>query len=251
MVSRSCIFSIIVFITVCHPVVAQDGCNPNITPSEKSKFKYKKRGNRCEGFYKSPVTEPSLDVVGVLRGKFKYKIDEKEVITLSVPDVTYDRLTVQAQALPLNTYYLMNATLRSGEKLVWPVKDVLFPSAVPSRNISVYGYIERQDSIIYIPLHAHSKMVKATNVDRIRVVLRATVDIEKVLYRWETSDTRKKHDWEWILRQISAGTKIYIPAPVGAKGLCYLWVQGFRNLKDEPGTTRDKLECRMHVKVSD
>jgi hypothetical protein len=146
-------------------------------------LKYRKRGNRCEGFYKSDVSIGVLDVVGTTVGKFQFKTNEKEVMEISSPIVTTCPVNVRAVGVPLKTYYRMDSTLDPNETLHWPVGDVINLKKLSDRDIGVFGWIEGKIETFYVPVVINSRLSPVKNDGKIRFYLRASVKIEAVKWR--------------------------------------------------------------------
>ena len=116
---------IVLIITFQELLYAQ--CDKKLRSSESEKTGYRIRShNRCEGFYESDVSSGSLNIVSVTQGKFKFKLDSNEMITVS-PIVNNKTVNIRAVAIPLRTYYRMDAQLDPKTNIKWPVADVLYP----------------------------------------------------------------------------------------------------------------------------
>ncbi len=162
---------------------AQD-CAPELQPVDNWKIKYKMRGSRCEGFYRSNVSSRSLEIVGLTIGKFRFKLDKREVIEVSSPVVKNRPVFVRAVGIPIKSYYRMDAKIDPGEFLNWPIRDVIEPQKLSFRKIGVYGWFEDKEERIYAPVRTSAKFVKEDLDNIIRMYLRASVDVESVKWRW-------------------------------------------------------------------
>jgi len=131
----------IIIITVCYEIAySQPSCDPDLLPADRG-IAYGPRGNRCEGFYRSRVAAPTIDVVSVIKGSFKFEWNSDEVIELISPVIRKKTINVQAVGIPVRTYYRMDAQIGPGQTLKWPVRDVIYPQRVYPDKIGVFGWI--------------------------------------------------------------------------------------------------------------
>lgn len=162
--------------------IAHGQCYKNVKPTtESEKMMYRMRGNRCEGFYESKISSGSLKIVSVTIGAFRFKNDSKEELYLS--PILKDRMVrIRALAIPLNTYYRMDAEIEPKSSLRWPVGDVLYHSKLTDKQIGVYGFIFDNDQIQYVPLKVSSTFsYKHDRKDRdIYICLRPYEDVKNV-----------------------------------------------------------------------
>jgi hypothetical protein len=204
-------------------------CDPNLKPSGNEEVKYTDRGNRCEGFYQSKYTVASLDIIGFAKGKLNYALDDEETVRITLPSKPankLDTINVRAQAYPLKTYYRLDATISLAGELVWPIKDVLKPKGILSKNIGIFGWYKRKSgTMVYVPLRAEPKKSRVRNDDRLRLFFRSNIDISDVNYMWiSCNGVRKQKKYTHINKVYYAGTRILIPLSENISGICYLYV---------------------------
>lgn len=162
-------------------------CDPKIKPVSIWEIAYRQRGDRCEGFYRSQVSVRDIDVVGLIKGNFSFALDKNEVVEISSPFVQDQSVNVRAMGIPIKTYYRMDAKILAGQKLIWPIADVIYPQQLSARRIGVFGWIGDEDNKIYVPLSTVSKVNPSITDDRrIRLYLRTSVNVENV--KWRVSD---------------------------------------------------------------
>lgn len=113
----SCLLFLIMMIAVGNKT-AYSQCDPEIIPVENQRMAYQERSNdsRCEGFYSQKVAAPALELVGAVKGDFRFKSDRNEVLELSSPVVRDETVYVQAVGIPIKTYYRMDARILPGKK---------------------------------------------------------------------------------------------------------------------------------------
>ncbi len=220
----------ILFISVSfHSIVIAAECDPNLNPIANEKEKYTDRGNRCEGFYQSKVAFASLDLIGFAKGKLSYALDEEEVVHITVPLKPVnqiDIINVRAQAFPVKTYYRLDATMPVDGGLDWPIKDVLKPKGILSKNIGIFGWYKPKSGItVYVPLRADPKKSHVRNDDKFRLFFRSNIDVSDINYMWKYykgGDLKKEK--QYVPRIYRAGTPIVITAPEEVSGFCSLSV---------------------------
>ncbi len=211
---------------------AYSQCDPEIIPVENREIAYQKRSNdeRCEGFYSQKVAAAALELVGAVKGDFRFKSDRNEVIELSSPVVSDETVYVQAVGIPIKTYYRMDARIFPGKKLRWPIGDVLCggqscEQSLSERKIAVIGWIESKNGKVYAPIRAVSKLNPCADNDSISLCFRTSVDVETV--KWRTAggigrDCASPGDWKETRKSdYRSGQPIFITLPpVKDKILC-------------------------------
>jgi hypothetical protein len=204
-------------------------CDPNLKTASNDIFEYKDRGDRCEGFYISKVATPSLDLIGYLKGKLNYELDDKEVVNITLPiktTVSSQIVNVRSQAFPLKTYYRLDAILTQEKPIIWPIKDVLKPKALSPKYIGIYGWWKSESNkTIYVPLRAESKISKVKNDGQFRLFFRSSIDVSDVNCFWSYyKGNNLQREKQFINKIYRAGVPIVITPPVGANGICALLV---------------------------
>jgi hypothetical protein len=162
-------------------------CVREITPADSWQIAYRERkgDKRCEGFYRSEVAgRGGIEVVGLVKGRFAFEPDKKEVIEVSSPFVKNKPIYVCALGIPIKTYYRMDAKIDPGQKLRWPAADVICPQNLDARIIGIFGWIGTGAKKTYIPVSTRAKMKPAVKDDKIRLYLRPSNDVEGVKWRF-------------------------------------------------------------------
>lgn len=181
-------------------------CDPRIIPLENSRIRYQKRGNRCEGFYRSDASVTKIDIMSLVKGGFLFKSDKNEIVEIFSPVVKDKPVYVRAVGIPIKTYYRMDAKISQGQKLRWPIGDLIYPQKLSSKKIGVFGWIGKEAKKIYVPVRAAAKMDSSANDGKIRLCVRAPVNVEQVKWRsshvtngicsspgkWNDPDIRKR-----------------------------------------------------------
>ncbi len=174
-----------VVVLMAQTALAQE-CDPSVTSNEDSSLRYRARKNRCEGLYDSSSSGPGgLGVVGVTIGVFQFALEKKEVIEISSPIVADQPVNVRVVGIPPQTYYRLDAQLAPGKTLLWPVNDVLLPAKLYASQIGVYGWLgagNREEA--YVPVSAVGQSLGSPNDAVIRLILRATENVERVQWRY-------------------------------------------------------------------
>jgi hypothetical protein len=174
------ILCLLLFTSLILHVSAQ--CDDRIEPADDPKTSYKQRDNRCEGSYRTDVSSPTIELVGLLKGKFRYNKDEAEV--LQVFSTLNDRtIYVRAQGIPLGTYYQMDARIAASETLRWPIGDVIVPMNLHYRRVSIFGWTGTEKEKTYIPVRVEPEINTITNDDKIRLFIRTGADVSQVNWR--------------------------------------------------------------------
>ena len=179
------LLGVVSLIFIDQPIYAQ-GCDAQLKPVDNKTIQYRVRGNRCEGFYQSTVSAPYLDVVGVMDGVFRFESNAAETLTISAPLIKQQPVFIRAVGIPLKTYYRMDAQLAPEQTLTWPAQDVLYPNKLSSKDIGIFGWLDNGQEKSYVPVVVASQLKPAKPDGKIRLYLRASVDVINV--QWRSAD---------------------------------------------------------------
>ncbi len=201
-------------------------CDPNILPVENWEIKYKKRGDRCEGFYRSLVSTETIEVVGVIMGKLRFKLDKAEAIEIDSPFIKDRPVHVRAVGIPMKTYYRMDAKIDAGQTLKWPIKEVILPARLPARKIGLFGWIKEEKEQTFVPLRAKARLKLWSRDKTIRMYLRTSVDVGNV--KWRCSEVIERSAsplsrWKSTRKPYyRSGQAIIVPLPVSKAGKLFV-----------------------------
>lgn len=177
-----------------------------------SKSGYQSRGNRCEGLYVSNVGSRSLAALSFTLGKLKYDLASSAPLEVTAPGQT-QQVNIRAVAIPLKTYYRMDATLAPRATLSWPLTDVLAPEGLTDTRIGIFGWRGNEESGTLVPLRVTAAGAKSTSQKPLLIV-RASFDAQKAKWRWATlRDGQCSAFGAWqdaIQRPVTAGWPIAI-----------------------------------------
>lgn len=190
-------------------------CDQGLTPIA-GHVGYTVRDNRCEGFYVSPVSAPSLELISLLRGALRYDLAASEQLHITAPNLgtmATGPLQVRAVARPLRTYYRMDAVLPANGRLVWPVRDVLLPSHLHADRIGVYGWVGTEMKKLFVPLRVAPQGAPASKTP-IEVMVRSSVDLDRLVWRIAAPDGQASA-WEQGGGKVAAGQPVTITLPEG------------------------------------
>ncbi|MBD3287524.1 hypothetical protein GF337_01860 [candidate division KSB1 bacterium] len=176
--------------------IFSQSCDSTLIPVEDSEYRYQKIENRCEGFYRSPVAAPMINVIGIIQGKLSYSLEQQEIIEIAAPNVDCKNISVRAQAVPLKIYYRMDAFITGNETLKWPVRDILLPNNLTAGKISLMGWYFKDQEKVFVPLHTRSTLDSTVNDNIIRVTFRSTVTVENIQYATYSYQTKTTSDWK-------------------------------------------------------
>jgi len=202
-------------------------CDSSLKPEKNSTIAYMQRGSqqskRCEGFYRRPIAVKELVVVNVVKGHFQYKLNRKEKIEVSAP-LLRQTINVRAVGTKARTYYRMDARVASRQKLIWPVKDVLYKKQGLYKNIGVFGWITTKTGKTYVPVMARGQMHSGNQDNSIRLgfIANTNKDVSEVRWRYDKKSCAFKNSaWQKSKRRYRAGNPINIKLPSSSSGkLC-------------------------------
>ena len=161
-------------------------------PLPDSSYQYKDRGNRCEGFYVADVGVNTLELVSFQLGQMNDKFKSGERLQISVPGQT-QAVRVRAAAVPMRTYYRMDALLLPGATLIWPVDDVLIPAHLNPERLGVFAWKGDEANKVLLPVRIVST---ASGIGKARdavpsLTFRPSFDIVKI--KWRSSPVSAGH----------------------------------------------------------
>jgi hypothetical protein len=163
--------------------LAGKACPPSTAKPGSGPLGYRLRGALCEGLYESPVAA-DFEVVSLLSAGLSFGGEGE--IAIGVPDLPGvgpgTPVRVTAVALRPRTYYRMDATVRPGDSLRWPVGEVLGPLGLGPSDLGVFGQVEIEGQTAYVPLRPLGDGVAMPEGD-VELVVRAGVDVETVAWR--------------------------------------------------------------------
>jgi hypothetical protein len=210
---------------------AEPPCDASLRPVQGTAG-YAPRANRCEGLYVSPISAPGLELVSLLRGKIRYDLQPQARLIVqapSSPSVGSGRIQIRAVALPLKTYYRMDATLADSRQMVWPVGEVLFPLRLHQASIGAFGWVDNAGGRLFLPLRVTSEGSAAGQepIEPIEIGIRATTALDRLLWRVaDESPSARPGVWDPVRGDFSAGKIITISLPEGPAGVLLVEVAG-------------------------
>ncbi|SRR6266851_5938807 len=209
---------------------AEPPCDPALRPVQ-GEAGYTPRRNRCEGLYVSPISAPGLELVSLLRGKIRYDLHPQARLIVQAPSSPSSGsrgIHIRAMALPLKTYYRMDATLDDTRQIEWPVGEVLFPLGLHQASIGAFGWVETDRSSLFLPLRVTPKgSSSSSGREPIEIGVRTTTTLDRLLWRVaEESPSAQPGRWEPVKGDFSAGKTITISLPEGPAGVLIVEVVG-------------------------
>jgi len=163
---------------------------------------YQFRGGdaRCEGFYQSTVSAASLDLLSLTAGAIEFQLGNDktvEIVTPRVGSATGIGFHVQARALPLNTYYRMDATIAPGSSMRWPIGHVLVPANLTADTIGVLAWTEEGPNRVLVPVSVSQRTRASTDAAPLVFVLRSSADLDELRWRsWKKDDGARAPAWQ-------------------------------------------------------
>jgi hypothetical protein len=193
---------------------------------------------RCEGFYQSPVSGGSLELLSLTANSVDYRLLDNGTLRISAPNVgalNSAEVQVQARALPLGTYYRMDAIIPSAGSMSWPMAPVLAPAQLTADTIGVIGWIERDAGMVLVPVLVSEQPPPAGSGKLIIAILRSSIDLDELRWRsWLDGDSDKPREWKKLAdnaNALRAGQPIQLKLDTG-KGFRLIEVAAKANNSD-------------------
>ena len=211
-------------------------CDKKLKIDPNSQNAYVKRENRCEGIYISNVSSAGIELVSATIGKLSYDLSEKEIIEVTSP--LYEQsIRIRAAGIPLKTYYRMDADLLADSSLLWPVDKILLPRNLDAAKVGLLGWYKNQNDLVYVPLLAKPKLNKIVNDGNIWLILRSSIDVAKVQWRFgAVKNGRTEKLSKWIScspASFKSGNPIPVKLPAMTEQVIYVEVAAKDNLTDQ------------------
>ena len=210
------------------PQAQEDSCDGSLKP-ETGQYGYSLRTphNLCEGLYISQVSG-RLQIVSLFRGELDLHSEHKTV-RVSAPgfkELPTSNIRVRAVAIPLNTYYRMDAVITERAPLIWSLDDVVKPIGLNPNQIGIYGWVENDAGRVFVPLDVFpdgSKDPKGSANRLSTLVVRPAVDIEKLAWRSSLNKSDEFSEWQpYNGDTIRAGQPVSLVLPRGPTALLQL-----------------------------
>jgi hypothetical protein len=199
-----------------------DPCEP-LKPIPGSSSQYKNRGNRCEGLYEEDMGAKSLALISLTLGTISYPLQRGTKLQLTVPSEN-ETVHVRAVPKPVNVAYEMDAVLKSGASLTWPVDDVLLPEALTAQQIGVFSWRDVGSRVVYAPVRVQREGAKESINSAITLTLRPSFDAQVVKWRLARAPSwscEVPGPWSDVDRvPVDAGETIIINIPSNAGPHC-------------------------------
>jgi len=203
-------------------------CDPKLlTSGAKESLSYQLRGERCEGVYTAEVAGESLELVSLLQGKFQFDLQPDVVLEVSAAKAVQGPVYVRAVALPPKTYYRMDSQISSDRAMLWPIKEVLVPTGLNSKDIGIFGWIGPENKKTFVPLKVTQRNIspqtQAGQEQTVFLTVRPSVDVESIYWRWSQVKDQECHFGKWqnlSETPVNAGRRVPIALPGQEGELC-------------------------------
>lgn len=210
-----------IILVSCSTALGQELTCTDVNP-EGGPLGYMQRAGdlRCEGFYRSPVAGIALELLSLTSGQIDIQLQPAGTLYITGPDIAAlkaDKFRLQARALPLNTYYRMDAISQSGGRFRWPMSS-LYSANLTSDQIGVLGWLDQRGTKMYLPISLSDGTSSAVNRGTLIAVLRSSVDVEKLFWRtWPAAQqAAPTSGWETTNSAYRAGQPIRVELHAGS-----------------------------------
>jgi hypothetical protein len=223
-----------------------DGPCPSLSP-DRGPLGFRRRlgGDRCEGFFKSNVAGEALSVAFLMAGRFPASAEVVEV-SGAAPG---REINVRAVALPLGTYYRMDATVGPNRPLRWPLAEVVQASrSLKSTDLGLYGWIGDAARPTYVPVRAALPGAAPAADEPLRLGVRANVPLALLVYNVADDESCHfgKRPWTEIGANVRPGAILTVAGGAVAGGRAAICV-GFR-AKLADSDQSEPMTVRIHLR---
>jgi hypothetical protein len=171
----------------------------NVVLSQASVCLWGRGDARCEGFYQSPVSAGGLELVSLTAGAVDYKLRSDgtvHITALHARALNSADVRVQARALPLGTYYRMDAPIPASGSMAWPMTAVLAPAKLTADTIGVIAWFRNGTDQVFVPVAVSDRPPPTAGPTSIVAILRSPVDLDELRWRSRRDNSSGKPS-EW------------------------------------------------------
>ncbi len=204
-------------------------CDPDLIPAP-GPTGYQNRDGRCEGVFAQGPVPVGIDLAGFTDGDLSFPLASKTTIRVDCPVLSDRPVRIRAVGMDPRSRYQMDAVLKPGGHLDWPVGDVLWPLRLSPGKVGIYGWREGPDGPVYVPVRVRTGDASASTTDR-KVTFRAGVDLTSVRWRQYPAEGDRSSAQSGIWRdaprdEYRAGRPIDIPVALEDGGTIRVEVAG-------------------------
>jgi len=131
---------------------------------------------------------------------------EQNILTVSAPSLKQLAVTVlniRAEAIPLDTYYRMDAVVKEDQPLTWPLNEVVIPAGIAPDELGIFGWIQQDTGKVLVPVDVYpTDQPSSAKVGkkRLTVIVRPAVNVDKILWRTFRENSVKRPEWNEPVR---------------------------------------------------
>lgn len=153
----------------------------------QGKLGYQARSSpdRCEGIYQSLVAG-EIELISFLRRPLSFNSQTDATIDIVVPRTTPGAGSsgfIVARALPLRVYYRLDASVKAGETLKWPISEVVSPAGLAPSDLGIVGSSLLSDGTVFFPLDVKPQGATVASYNSPVITFRAPVDLDTFSWR--------------------------------------------------------------------
>jgi hypothetical protein len=218
-----------VLILLLSKSITYSQCDESLSPSDNPSIAYKFRGNRCEGTYTAHVGAPSMGIAGFTIGVLSYRLEKNE--TIEIKNGRAFPIFIRSTALPINSYYRMDATLDSNRILKWEIKEIIFDLKIPSKSLGVFGWFGSEQEKTYVPVQPVSSIYQEAD-KRLYLIVRPSTRVRGAKYRYALAGQRFG-EYQDIKNSGNARETLTIVLPDHLKGVYTMEVAAMYEFEDK------------------
>ena len=238
-------------VVLLQPLLAQEiSCDDSGLAPETNTLGYKIREGsiRCEGLYRSPVGS-SLEIVGFRYGNSSLS-SERSILNVSAPplkQLAINVLNIRAEAIPLDTYYRLDAVITEDQPLTWPLNEVVIPAGISPDELGIFGWIQKDTGKVLVPVDVYpAGLISPAKVGKkpLTVIVRPAINVDKILWRTFPENSIQRPEWNELERdKYPNGRYLTFVVPDGPTEI--IGLELVAKLHKQPGW-EDPLEFRIY-----
>ena len=169
------------------PYFAYSQCD-DLQP-EDSKFGYRERNGRCEGFYVANVSGLGIELVSFTYGKISYASNSNEKLKVSTnPLKDFSHISIRGANFSMDRNYRLDLEMRPGSQATVPIAEVIEPNQISSAKLGLYGFVEKDGFKYFVPVIPISVLSgRGLEQSKLLLSLASNVDVKSMVWSYAGS----------------------------------------------------------------
>lgn len=191
MLKQSSLIAVLLISFLSFPAAALECVSLKTVVDDSIAYRLRENDTRCEGFYRSNIGNPSLEVVSLLYTPLDYNLSKDKRLQIIAPTIKQQKVHLKVLGIPLKLYYRLDAEIAAGKAFNWPL-EILAQENIQARHLGLVGQLADD---LFVPLSVNTTQAS----DTAQLSLRSSVDVIKAQWRYaevKQEDCSHWADWQ-------------------------------------------------------